>query len=204
MPIQLKSGYSRKTVQENIAALARDHYPRPLAIRTAFNLARMCFFKEHAKGALPTWLAYPAAYRTTQYYNAKGEPVSPSRASNPVRELDIPKSEIAKIQHEIARGLTGQGADVRKAAARYTAFTGHEDVTLTKISIPDLPEALLQVGKCDGILYSTVRDGIAEKYIHKFNSRSRPLFCVSPDGKSLYLIGGSYNFTERGIVDKKP
>ncbi len=200
MPTMLKSGYRRKTIQENIATLMSDHYPRPSAIRIAFNGARMSFFKANPKGALPTWLAFPKVYRTAQYYNDKGEPVS----RNPVRELDIPADELKRIQHAVDRDLSGQGADVRKAAARYTAFTGREDVVLSKIAIPDMPEALLQVGKIDGILYSTVRDGIPERYIHRFKSSSRPLFCVSPDGKMLFMIGGSYNFTERGIVDKKP
>ena len=27
------------------------------------------------------------------------------------------------------------------------------------------------------------------------------MFIVSPDGKQLFLIGGNYTFTERGIVD---
>lgn len=60
----------------------------------------------------------------------------------------------------------------------------------------------LKVGHCDGILYTTVRDGKTEKYIHKFKRSSRPLLAASFDGKSLVLIGGSYQFTERGIVDK--
>jgi len=51
-------------------------------------------------------------------------------------------------------------------------------------------------------MYSTVRDGVLEKYIHKFHKRDCPLFVVAPDGKSLYLLGGVYNFTERGIVDR--
>jgi hypothetical protein len=53
----------------------------------------------------------------------------------------------------------------------------------------------------DGILYSTVRDGVLEKYIHKFRKADRPLFVVSPDGKQLFLVDGNYTFTERGIVD---
>ncbi|NCA24613.1 MAG: hypothetical protein EBS91_08475, partial [Betaproteobacteria bacterium] len=57
------------------------------------------------------------------------------------------------------------------------------------------------IGEVDGILYSTVRDGVLEKYIHKFRKRDKPLFVVAPDGKALYLVGGNYTFTERGIVD---
>jgi hypothetical protein len=52
-------------------------------------------------------------------------------------------------------------------------------------------------------MYSTVRDGRHENYVHRFGAKSRPLLAASSDGTQLYLLGGAYNFTERGIVDKK-
>jgi hypothetical protein len=58
------------------------------------------------------------------------------------------------------------------------------------------------VGELDGVLYTTVRDGVTEKYIHKFRKKSRPLLATSHDGKSLHILGGEYEFTERGIEDK--
>lgn len=121
---------------------------------------------------------------------------------NPVRPLSISKSELARIQAEIDSKLTNRGRDVRDAARRYTAFTGHDEIDLTKVKIPAYPRVVFQVGQIDGVLYSTVRDGIPEKYIHKFKKNCRPLFCVSPDGKQLLMIGGLFDFTERGIVDK--
>ena len=60
----------------------------------------------------------------------------------------------------------------------------------------------LVVGTCDGVLYTTVRDGRKEKYIHKFKADDAPLLVVSPDGRQLMLIGGRFRFTERGIVDR--
>jgi len=59
----------------------------------------------------------------------------------------------------------------------------------------------LVVGRCDGVLYTTVRDGAREKYIHKFKASDAPLLAISPDGCQILLIGGNYRFTERGIVD---
>lgn len=56
-------------------------------------------------------------------------------------------------------------------------------------------------GDCDGILYTTVRDGRTEKYIHTFKKNSRPILASSSDGKQIALIGGKYKFTDRGIVD---
>jgi hypothetical protein len=58
------------------------------------------------------------------------------------------------------------------------------------------------VGDLDGVLYTTVRDGKTEKYVHRFRKRSRPLLVSAHDGKSLHILGGEYEFTERGIEDK--
>lgn len=102
------------------------------------------------------------------------------------------------------RGLnvTRTAADLRRAAALYEDFTGHVPEVVAEIRKPRYPDAVLVVGDCDGILYTTVRDGRKERYIHEFKASSRPLFCVSPDGKTLYLLGGAFSFTDRGIVDK--
>lgn len=100
--------------------------------------------------------------------------------------------------------LGARRAQVLAAARLREDFTGHaprmRDVV--KIPKPEYPDAVLVVGECDGILYTTVRDGEVESYIHRFRKKSRPLLCASPDGKTLYLLGGAYSFTERGIVDK--
>jgi hypothetical protein len=123
---------------------------------------------------------------------------------NPVRELPISAAERARIQRDVSAMFSGAGRDIRKAAALYSDFTGHEDVRVGKVRVASMPKTMLAIGKVDGILYSTVRDNVAEKYIHKFKASSRPLLCSSPDGKQLYLLGGAYDFTERGIVDKTP
>jgi len=97
-----------------------------------------------------------------------------------------------------SKSLTAQ---VKSGKSLFKRFTGHDAEIAGTIRIPDMPDAVIQIGEVAGIMYDTVRDGVAEKYIHKFHKNSRPLFCVSPDGKTLLMIGGSFNFTERGIVD---
>jgi len=65
-------------------------------------------------------------------------------------------------------------------------------------------DVVFRVGTVDGVLYTTVRDGRTEKYIHEFRKKSRPhlaVLAVSHDGKQLFILGGGYTFTERGIVD---
>lgn len=97
---------------------------------------------------------------------------------------------------------TSTNALIRKAANLYERFSGHEAVEGVRVKVEPLPKVAVNIGTVDGILYSTVRDGVLEKYIHKFHSGDKPLFVVSPEGKRLFMIGGRYDFTERGIVDK--
>jgi len=86
------------------------------------------------------------------------------------------------------------------AAALYSDFTGH-DADLIERHHVDWPDTGLTIGKCDGILYETVRDGVTEHYVHRFKKSARPTLGASHDGTTLVLIGGKYRFTERGIVD---
>jgi len=83
----------------------------------------------------------------------------------------------------------------------YERFTGHAVDVAERAHVPSLPRVAAVVGECDGVLYTTVRDGKTESYIHRFRARDRPLLAVSPDGRQLLLIGGRYRFTEAGIVD---
>lgn len=98
-----------------------------------------------------------------------------------------------------AAGFHGANA----AARRYERFTGHDAEVFGSIEFPNLDGvAVAMIGECDGVLYTTVRDGKTERYIHEFEEADKPLLCVTPDGRQLLLVGGRYRFTERGIVDK--
>jgi hypothetical protein len=108
----------------------------------------------------------------------------------------VPPSSRAKFSNRAIR------SQIDKAADLYERFSGHDPEMIGKVKIPDYPKVGVAIGDVDGILYTTVRDGVEEKYIHKFHKRDKPMFVVSPDGKSLFLLGGNYTFTERGIVDK--
>ncbi len=91
---------------------------------------------------------------------------------------------------------------VDDAADLYKRFSGHTAEQIGEIDKPEFPDALICVGTIDFIGYTTTRDSVVEKYIHTFKAKSRPLFCVSPDGKQIVIVGGQYDFTERGIVDR--
>lgn len=90
---------------------------------------------------------------------------------------------------------------MERAAKRFADFTGERPAHQTRVKLPT-PAAGLVVGDLDGVLYTTVRDGQVEKYVHRFRKKSRPLLAASDDGKSLHILGGEYEFTERGIEDR--
>lgn len=92
---------------------------------------------------------------------------------------------------------------IKAAVKLYEDFSGHRPRFIERVSLP-IPEVLMLVGECDGVLYSCVRDGKPEKYIHRFNKSARPLLTSNETGTQLYLIGGQYSFTSRGIVDRRP
>ncbi len=90
---------------------------------------------------------------------------------------------------------------VKEAIELFKEFTGHEPEHIDYLPL-DTNDVSLKIGECDGILYTTVRDGKKESYIHKFRKKSRPLLAASHDGKKLYILSGEYEFTSRGIVDR--
>lgn len=91
--------------------------------------------------------------------------------------------------------------DIERAADLYERFTGHQAEPIGTANVPALPAVVMVIGECDGVLYTTVRDGRKERYIHEFANSDKPLLCVAPDGKQMLFVGGRYVFTERGIVD---
>ena len=93
-------------------------------------------------------------------------------------------------------------AALKRAATLYSDFSGHEADESEMVEKPIVPDVLTVIGELEGVIYSTVRDSEHERYSHRFKRSSRPLLCVSPEGEQLFLIGGKFLFTDRGIVDK--
>jgi hypothetical protein len=91
---------------------------------------------------------------------------------------------------------------IRKASQLFEDFSGHEAQNAEKINVPSNPKVAIAIGQVEGIIYNTVRDGKHERYIHRFAAKSRPIFAVSYDGKQILMVGGHYDFTEKGIEDK--
>lgn len=67
----------------------------------------------------------------------------------------------------------------------------------------EIPDVAVQIGKFHAVEYFTSHGKHRELYRHEFAGFARPDFLVSPDGRQLFILGGSYRFTARGIVDKR-
>jgi hypothetical protein len=107
----------------------------------------------------------------------------------------VPPSSRANVRAKPSDDEIVAGKKLRES------FTGYRTKIGGSIDVSPLPKAVVVIGPCDFIGYTVQRDGKTEKYIHHFASKDKPAFCVSPDGKQILLIGGDYDFTERGIVD---
>lgn len=90
---------------------------------------------------------------------------------------------------------------VKAAMKRFQAFTGMPAESYAEVKIP-LVDVAIEVGQVEAIAYNTVRDGKKERYLHKFKPSARPILAASHDGKTLLLIAGDFEFTERGITDQ--
>lgn len=91
---------------------------------------------------------------------------------------------------------------IRAAVDIYRTFRGAEPKRLQVANL-DIPEAVAVIGHLDYVGYRTTYEGESELYEHEFQPGSRPLLCVSHDGKQLVLLGGRYVFDKHhGIVDK--
>lgn len=89
-----------------------------------------------------------------------------------------------------------------KAAAKlYEDFTGDVPQYIEKVYI-DLPEVVWLLGELDAVQYTCFRDGVKEHYIHTFKKSSRPLLCVDETGSAIFVVGGRYRVTDRGIEDR--
>lgn len=94
-----------------------------------------------------------------------------------------------------------RATELQRAVELYESFSGNEVEVIGKAWIPPTTAVGVVIGTLDGVLYTTNRDGVTEKYIHQFKARDKPALVVSPDGSQMWIVGGNYDFTERGIVD---
>lgn len=126
-----------------------------------------------------------------------GDVVEHRRRLGIVRGLD---RRNRTLKTEFLPGYTRSRFD--KAVRGFRDFTGMDPAHVEMVPGYEKPDVAFQVGPLLGVIYEAVRDGEREQYIHRFKKKARPLLASSPDGKQLYMLGGAYRFTERGIVDE--
>ena len=191
MPLLYPSTIARDKVILNVVALQKEGMERNAAILTAFNAARKNYFKRYPHGLLPQWLAYPS--RHAKDYLPSGAPirrdVSTGLESNPRRAKS-----------------TSPATSFRRSALQakrlYEGFREEEADFAETIEIPDFKIGVAP-GVILGIIYETRIAGKPKKFIHEFRKvSSRPLLVVSHDGKQFRSVGGHFQFTDRGFVDK--
>lgn len=105
---------------------------------------------------------------------------------------------------KVKRGRNPVGPTQREIDSAHNLFkdfSGDHPDRLQNVRLP-VPKTGLVIGELDGVLYTAIRDGKSEAYQHDFKKGSRPLLASSHDGESLHILGGEYEFTERGIEDK--
>lgn len=90
---------------------------------------------------------------------------------------------------------------LRQAVALYESFREKKPrkVATVKVSVPAVVACM---GHVEFIGYRTTHGKKLTLYKHDFAPGSRPLLCVSADGRQLMLLGGRYKWTDRGIVDR--
>ena len=102
---------------------------------------------------------------------------------------------------------TAKQAKVLKWAAKLYRKFREEPARRVGIMHAELPPVLMVMGRVSAIEYETTHKNdegtqrIAQGYRHTFAEGSRPLLCCAPGKNGIFLVGGNYHVTERGIVD---
>lgn len=89
----------------------------------------------------------------------------------------------------------------RRAIAAYQDFKGERPTRVRRAKLPDRDVAGWQMGPLLGVAYEARRDGQTDRYFHEFKPSARPNLVAQDDGRRLYIEGGRFKVTDRGIED---
>ncbi len=90
--------------------------------------------------------------------------------------------------------------DVARARGLYRAFREDEPGRIGRARLR-IPKAVALMGPVEFIGYVTTHRGQVALYIHEFAPGSRPLMYAGAGRGQLYLLGGRFKVTGRGITD---
>ena len=88
-----------------------------------------------------------------------------------------------------------------QAAQMFRRFHGFDPKTVTSIAGErSIPRTLVRLGDLVEVSYRSNKfDRKTRDYVHKFGT-PRPTLCTRPDGRGLFIVGGRFRNTARGIV----
>lgn len=90
--------------------------------------------------------------------------------------------------------------DLRRAIGLYRAFRESEPKRARRVHMR-LPKAVARVGTVEFIGYMTTHHGRVTLYVHDFAPGSRPALYAGTHRNQLYMFGGRFKVTGRGITD---
>jgi hypothetical protein len=104
-----------------------------------------------------------------------------------VHESTDAEGQPTQREHQLAR-----------AGCLFEAFTGVATQRVATRQINrTMPQVLVDMGALRGLVYTKDHCGTGETYIHFMEDPPR-LMCDA-DGRQLYVLGGSYRVTRRGL-----
>jgi hypothetical protein len=139
--------------------------------------------------------AKPKAKRATvarKPASRRAPPKPAVRAAAPRKRKPAAKRPAAKRTRSMSTGK------VAAAAALFESFHDYKPAQVRRVQMPHA-DTLVQVGRLLAVAYQRP-DG--KRYVHKFKPSARPTLAASHDGSGLFVVGGRFRFTERGILDK--
>ena len=96
-------------------------------------------------------------------------------------------------------GAVAGGTEERRARALFRCWNGFVPDRVLQWRRPREPAVLVQLGHLRGVIYSSDkgrRDRV-RTYIHFMDTP--PILASDPAGRQLYVVGGNYRVTDRGI-----
>ena len=111
----------------------------------------------------------------------------------------VPEAVCTKVLG--SRAYNPRDPEMARAARLYEGFREKTPKRIKRVEFAP-PRIAVDIGYVEYIGYRTTHGKKLTLYQHDFAPGSRPLLCVSPDGRQLLLLGGRYKFTDRGIVDR--
>lgn len=95
---------------------------------------------------------------------------------------------------------------IERARRLYRSLRDREPRRIKRIRTAPMPRAVAVMGYLAKVEYDTTQllDGKyqAVRRFHTFAAASRAMLCS--DGKRLFIVGGRFRVTSRGIVDIRP